>query len=516
MSGPPAGLPVVTELFLNDPNALRAPSNALPTAGDRIGRYEVIAPIGQGGMAAIFAVRLTSLGGFDKLFAMKVLLPHLRSDAEFADMFLDEARIAASIQHPNVVQVLDVGTFEGGPYMIMELLRGQSLSAIVERVAAQNDRVPDGLILHALGMAGEGLAAAHATTDGHGRRLGVVHRDVSPQNIHVGYDGRINVLDFGIASARGRLTKTRTGKIKGKLHYLAPEQVRGSKSADHRVDVWALAVVAWEQLTGQRLFKADEDGTTLWNVMQGEIPSLASLRPDLPAALHEALAAALERNPHRRTRYIQDLAGVLLESGSERGRSDLAGYVSSLYAAEQTAEDERLAAATSPAREVSVPEEPNPLSETRTVIDPPASRPARRWVAWAAVALGGLVTAGAISLLAEDNAPPVAVPVEAASPSPSLAKPTATPNEEEPSAPPDLEAASSRQVVEEETVIEEEMAVEEEPVVEEELAVEEGPVVEDSVPPRTRTRDRRPRRRDGSMAGGMAVAPMIVGTSPYQ
>jgi serine/threonine protein kinase len=215
---------------------------SLPAPGERLGAYEVIAELACGGMAAVYlARRRFEVGGLGKLVAVKVVLPHLR-DREFVTMFLDEVRVAVAIAHTNVVQVLDVGECDGWPYMVMEYLRGQSLDRVVRRARDQRI-VADGPILMALAQAAAGLHAAHETVGDDGEPLGIVHRDVTPRNIHVGYDGCTKIVDFGIAASRGKIVKTQPGVVKGTLHYMPPEMISRAHRVDRRADVWSFGVV---------------------------------------------------------------------------------------------------------------------------------------------------------------------------------------------------------------------------------------------------------------------------------
>jgi len=326
----------------------RATLGTLPRPGERIDRYDVIAEVAHGGMAAVYAVRRSSIGGFDKTLAMKVLLPHLRSERRFVEMFLDEARIASTIQHPNVVHVFDLGEHDGSPFMVMEFLRGQSLNRILKKTRQGGPRLPLGLLCRVLADSASGLHAAHETRGADGEPLNVVHRDVSPQNIHVGYDGQVKIVDFGIAAARGRIAATRTGEVKGKLTYLSPEQIDRSSPVDRRTDIWALGVVAWELFARRRLFKAEDDGTRIWKIMNMEIPDLRAAVPGVPRAVAEVVMRCLERAPAARPATCQQIATVLDRAARELGgdsTAELSNHVSTLFAAEKAVEEERLAAA---------------------------------------------------------------------------------------------------------------------------------------------------------------------------
>jgi serine/threonine-protein kinase len=318
----------------------------LPRVGETVDRYRVVAEVAHGGMAAVYAVQRSSIGGFEKLLALKVMLPHLASDAHFVDMFLDEAKIASQIQHPNVVQVLDVGLHERRPFILMEFLRGQSLSQLIQRAQKSAEPVSAAVWMAILAQASEGLHAAHETCGSDGKPLGIVHRDVSPHNVFVGYDGQVKVVDFGVAAARGRASGTLTGEVKGKLAYLAPEQFDRSWPVTRATDVWALGVIAWEIFAGRRLFATGDEATTIWNVLNQPIERLGKLAPDLPPSVARAIAACLSRQPDRRPATTKEVALVL---GSELGQNaatsaEIAAVMERLFGAERLLEADRLSA----------------------------------------------------------------------------------------------------------------------------------------------------------------------------
>jgi serine/threonine protein kinase len=217
--------------------------------GTTVGRYELIHRLGQGGMAAVFLGRATGRAGFEKLVAVKVIHPHLAAEPDFVEMFLDEARIAARLHHPHVVEILDLDEDEDASFMVMEYVEGETLASLLRQLRKQGERLP--LVADAC----EGLAAAHDLTDADGRPMHLVHRDVSPHNLLVSMDGRVKVVDFGIAKATGRRSSTRTGQLRGKLAYMSPEQA-SSGAIDHRTDLFALGAVLWELLVNERLFTA--------------------------------------------------------------------------------------------------------------------------------------------------------------------------------------------------------------------------------------------------------------------
>jgi len=319
---------------------------ALPRIGDTVDRYRVTVEIAHGGMAAVYALQRSSIGGFEKVLAMKVMLPHLATDEHFVNMFLDEARIASQIEHPNVVQVLDVGLHERMPFILMEFLRGQSLSRLVRRVRETKEPVGFHVWLDILAHAAEGLHAAHETLGQDGLPLGIVHRDVSPHNIFVGYDGHTKVVDFGIAAARGRLGGTRAGEVKGKLAYLSPEQLEYSTPVTRLTDIWALGVVAWEIFAGKRLFASRDEATAMWNVLHAPIAPIGSLAEKLPEPVARTIMASLSRDPSQRPATAREVARVYAVAAANGAHgSDTASVMEKLFGQVRAVETERLAAA---------------------------------------------------------------------------------------------------------------------------------------------------------------------------
>jgi eukaryotic-like serine/threonine-protein kinase len=227
-------------------------SGGMPVAGavqmrDRLDRYQLVERIGRGGMAEVFRARVQSLGGFERDVAVKVLLPQFASEPEFVDMLLDEARIAGAIVHPCVVQVLDVGRQGDVFYIVMEYVRGQDLRTIARAVTGA--KLPLPMALYTVGEVLRGLHAVHCAVDDQGKPRRIVHRDVSPANVLIDESGAVKLGDFGIAHASGRLTRTRTGSVKGKSRYMAPEQLM-AKPVDHRADLYAVGVTLFEALLG--------------------------------------------------------------------------------------------------------------------------------------------------------------------------------------------------------------------------------------------------------------------------
>jgi len=275
-----------------------------------LGRYALFGEIAAGGMATVHLGRLLGSVGFARTVAIKRLHPHLAKDPDFVAMFLEEARLAARVRHPNVVATLDVVDDDNELFLVMEYVAGESLSRLVRKTREAGKRIPPRYVVGVVCAALEGLHAAHEATSERGSPLGIVHRDVSPQNLHVGLDGVARVLDFGIAKATNRVQETRTDQIKGKVAYMSPEQL-AKGPIDRRADVYSAAVVLWEALTGARLFKADDVPALVYAIMNDEIHPSSSIAPDLPKALDEIVMRGLDRDPSNRWSSARELAVAL-------------------------------------------------------------------------------------------------------------------------------------------------------------------------------------------------------------
>jgi serine/threonine-protein kinase len=278
--------------------------------GTKLDRFELIAELASGGMGTVFLARLGGAGGFQRLYAIKRLHEHLARHTEFIEMFLDEARLAARIHHPNVVPILEIGTTDGGHYLVMEYVEGDTAGHLFHAASQEKKKILPRVAVRIVLDVLAGLHAAHEGTDDEGRLLEVVHRDVSPHNILVSVDGVARITDFGIARAASRLAVTRTGQLKGKIAYMAPEQARSEK-IDRRADVFATGICLWEMLSGQRLFKADAEGDTLNRLLYEPIPSLETVNPSVPRELAEVCARALLRDLSKRYANAADFADAL-------------------------------------------------------------------------------------------------------------------------------------------------------------------------------------------------------------
>jgi len=308
----------------------------------RVDRYELVGELASGGMATVFLARLTGVGGFQRFVAMKRLHPHLANEKEFVEMFLDEARIAARIHHPNVVPILEVGASPVGYYLVMEYIEGDTLARLLARAAQRGKRLPVPIALRIALDTLSGLHAAHELRDDSGSPINLVHRDVSPQNVLVGVDGIARITDFGVARAASRLTATRVGQLKGKIAYMAPEQAAGEESLDRRADVFAAGIVIWEALAAKRLFKAENEAATLSRVMSEPVAPLSVIVPGLSVQLSNVVMRALERDPNRRFATCAQFGDALeaAATGKERIATprELAAYVTEVLGEEVSAQ----------------------------------------------------------------------------------------------------------------------------------------------------------------------------------
>lgn len=267
--------------------------------------------IAAGGMATIHYGRLRGPIGFARTVAIKTLHPQFAKDPAFVAMFIDEARLTARIRHPNVAQTLDIVSLEGELFIVMEYVHGASLSHLLRpEDDGEPTSVPLGVLSSVVCGVLHGLHAAHEVSGDDGKPLRLVHRDVSPQNILVGADGTSRVVDFGIAKALGRVYSTREGEIRGKLAYMAPEQVTG-KEIDRRTDVFAAGILLWESLTGERLFGRAGEAETLAAVLRAEIEPPSAFNPDVPPEVDAVCLRALERVPADRFQTAHEMAIAL-------------------------------------------------------------------------------------------------------------------------------------------------------------------------------------------------------------
>lgn len=311
------------------------PEQAKP---ERIGRYELRFELASGGMGSVYLARLAGVAGFEKLVALKRIHPHLAKQKDCVEMFLDEAKIASRITHPNVCSVFDFGEADGEYYLAMEYLVGEPLSRVYLQVGKSQDHRRDPLLplrmARIIAEACEGLHAAHQLRGTHGDLLRVVHRDVNPRNLFVTYDGAVQVVDFGLASARERLHQTETGDLKGTMAYMAPEQIK-SGAVDRRVDVWGLGAALWEGLAVRRLFKRDTTANTMYALLHDEIPPPSEHRSQVPKELDEIALKALARDPDERWQSAREMGQALRKFLASRdeliGSPELSDWMAELF-----------------------------------------------------------------------------------------------------------------------------------------------------------------------------------------
>jgi serine/threonine protein kinase len=422
-----------------------------------LGRYAMYDAIASGGMATVHYGRLLGPVGFSRTVALKRLHAHFARDPEFVAMFIDEARLAARIRHPNVVQTVDVVAADGELLLVMDYVQGESLSRLVRASRAGSGipvRVAAAIICGAL----HGLHAAHEATDEQGAPLGLVHRDVSPQNILIGADGIARVLDFGVAKAAGRVQTTGQGRVKGKIGYMAPEQINGM--ATRQTDVFAASVVLWEALTGKRLFAGDDLRRVLSRILSEEIVPPTSLAPHLPPGIDAVVLRGLERDPHKRFATAREMAleveaclglaspvqvGAWVESLAHVALAQRAATLAEIESSSSRALDRAvmpsLASAASYASytsgvmaRASVESGPLPPLDSIPVLVESAPGGRRKlWFAAGAVLLALLGIAALLLFRTGPPTPPVAAPVAAlSSPASITATPPAAPASAEP------------------------------------------------------------------------------------
>ncbi|HEX3774771.1 MAG TPA: protein kinase [Polyangiaceae bacterium] len=300
-----------------------------------LGRYELLLPIAAGGMAMVWAARVKGTRGFQKIVAVKTMLSKLSEDAQFEQMFLDEASLASQIRHPNVVEISDLGEQEGVLYLAMEWIDGVPLNQLM-KVAKPAGGVPLPVAVRIVMNACAGLHAAHELRDGKGQLIGLVHRDVSPQNILVTYDGVSKVVDFGVAKATAMGGgATMAGQLKGKVSYMAPEQVRG-EAIDRRVDIFALGIVLYALTTGKHPFRRENEAATMYTIASTD-PVVAPRKflPDYPAGLEAVLLKALAKNPAERygtaSEFLRALDQCLPASEKAQTDEDVGIFIGKLF-----------------------------------------------------------------------------------------------------------------------------------------------------------------------------------------
>jgi eukaryotic-like serine/threonine-protein kinase len=324
-----------------------------------LGRYMLFGEIASGGMASVHFGRLSGVAGFSRMVAIKRLHANLAKDPTFVTMFLDEARLAARIRHPNVVPTLDMVATEGEIFLVMEYVHGQSLAKLWRALRKANRQADPRVVAAVMSGVLHGLHAAHEATGERGESLDIVHRDVSPQNILVGADGVSRVLDFGIAKAAGRMQTTREGRIKGKIAYMPPEQLHDA-ILTRQTDVYAAAVVTWEMLTGRRAFDGQHEAAVIAAILADPLLPPSKLASRVPTAFDGVVMRGLARNPARRYATARDMALDLERCAGIASMSEVSDWVN-LYAHDELARRTRRMAAievVSPVRRAPRPSRP--------------------------------------------------------------------------------------------------------------------------------------------------------------
>jgi serine/threonine-protein kinase len=376
-------------------------------------------------MASVSIARHAGAAGFERLVVIKRVHPHLLKDRAFSEMFRDEARVCSTIRHPNVVPVIDVVDADGELYLVLEYVESLSLAALVRTAAQAGERLPAAIASRILSDALAGLHAAHEAVDMRGNPLGLIHRDVSPQNVVVGLDGSSRLIDFGIAKAASRITTTESGVLKGKLRYMSPEQVQ-RKSLDRRADVFAAGEVLYEALTGRRAFPGDETEDIVVGLLIGGVEPATALAPELPAAIDAVLEMALARSRDERFGTAAQLQEALEQAIPPAPAREVAAFVERLGGARLRERREALrdALQAGASTGLSIPEpskaagdHENDATETAIAPEAPRARGRRRVVTALVIAPAALAAAvGLLFLLRASRASP---PNAATQPAPS-------------------------------------------------------------------------------------------------
>jgi serine/threonine protein kinase len=300
----------------------------------QFGKYMLVRKIAMGGMAEIFKAKTGGAEGFEKDVVIKRILPHFTEDADFVKMFIDEASITSKLQHANIVQIFDFDVSEGSYYIAMELIEGVDLKKVIDVGIKDGKPLSPAQCVNVLMETGKGLHYAHVK-EHKGQPLNIVHRDISPHNVMVSYNGEVKLMDFGIAKAAQRSTKTMAGTVKGKVAYMSPEQARG-KPLDGRSDLFALGIMLWEMLTGKRLFLGDSDFETLTNVLKTEAPAPSTLNPKVDSQLDAIVLKSLAKDRDQRhasvEEFVRDLTRWYYSNVQDLEAESLKAYLHDLFA----------------------------------------------------------------------------------------------------------------------------------------------------------------------------------------
>ncbi|WP_223645014.1 serine/threonine-protein kinase [Corallococcus sp. EGB] len=335
------------------------------------GKYLLLERINVGGMAEVFIAKAFGVEGFERILAIKKILPTMAEDDEFITMFIDEARISVQLNHANIVHIHELGKHEDTYFIAMEYVAGRDVRTLLERYRRRKEIMPTAQAVFVVSKMCEGLDYAHRKKDARGQDLHIIHRDVSPQNILVSYEGEVKIIDFGIAKAANRSQKTQAGILKGKFGYMSPEQVRGMP-IDRRSDIFAVGVLLYEMLTGEKLFVGESDFSTLEKVRNADIPLPREFNPNIPAGLEKVVLKALAREPEDRYQWAsdlqEDLMRFLLAGDAIYSSKHLSGFMKEAFAEDMLREAEKME------RYASV-ERPDQIEHSGVTVPPPTPAP---------------------------------------------------------------------------------------------------------------------------------------------
>ncbi len=405
-----------------------------------IGRYTLYDVIASGGMASVHLGRLHGDAGFARTVAIKRLHAQFAHDPDFVAMFVDEARLAARIHHLNVIPTLDVVAMAGELFLVMDYVSGEALSALIRNAPRGEKSIPPRIACRVMSDVLTGLHAAHEARGEQGQRLELIHRDVSPQNILVGLDGSARIFDFGVAKATARLQQTAQGTVKGKLGYMAPEQLRGG-SLSQRVDVYSASVVLWEALAGRRLVRGDREGVMLEQVRSGAIHPPSRYAPQLAQALDDVVLRGLSHDPERRFATAEQMASALERASEHATTSEVASWVRDWAGPGINSRAQRVLEIESASRTLPISQQTEaPTRILRRGADAP-SRRSSRWLVLSAAVAALIAVADYGWRRAYPDAKPDPVPALAAEPPGAAPAPTVSAGP--PPAVPDSPAASA-------------------------------------------------------------------------
>jgi serine/threonine protein kinase len=378
----------------------------------KFGKYQLLQKIAVGGMAELYRAKVTRDHGFEKLVAIKKILPHLTDQGNLVKAFIDEAKLAAHLQHENIVQIYDFGSIDGEYFIAMEYLFGKDLRKLTDK--AEKTAVPLGLenTLYIISRICAGLDYSHNLKDLQGEPLNIIHRDINPQNIFLTYEGQVKIIDFGIAKAASHNSTTHEGLIKGKLAYMSPEQATG-KAIDHRSDIFSTGIIFYELLAGRRMFEG-ETMEVYSKVREGRYEPLDTLVPDLPARLHEVVEGALAKDPDQRYQtcgeMLADLEECIYELSVRTNGRSFATFVKEFFkeelAVEETALREKTTAYDSERSDSgSLPAEVDGTYESTVVLAEPGKWELLRRDIWRFVPLAAMIIVGLVFNLSLTDMP---------------------------------------------------------------------------------------------------------------